>query len=168
MGDGDVGHVDRVVEVGVADEDRVGGGDEPVDEIGLDGHRALAEHAGEGETGQEGVDEHGRALVGQPESGGTEPLDLEAGGEVDAVPVPVEVLLDAGVVAMAKGEAVQDRHAPTMIRVLRPGQAADGPRRYRDPERPGGETADAGGLNPPAPTGACGFNSHPGHQEALQ
>src|SRR5262245_26526385 len=29
------------------------------------------------------------------------------------------------------------------------------------------EPVDGGGLNPPAPSGACGFESHPGHRENL-
>ena len=27
------------------------------------------------------------------------------------------------------------------------------------------ESVDAGGLNPPIPSGVCGFESHPGHHE---
>ncbi len=82
---GDRRRVDRVVEVGVADEhadDLAGRLDEAVERRRVGQRRAAQQQVGEGDPREVGVDEQRLALVAEPVAGDAEPFDLEPGRQL--------------------------------------------------------------------------------------
>ena len=82
---GDRRRVDRVVEVGVADEDAdglPGGSDEALERRRIGQRRPPQQQVAEGHPREVGIDEERLALVGEPVAGDAEPLDLEPGRQL--------------------------------------------------------------------------------------
>ena len=82
---GDGRGVERVVEVGVPEEDGVGGRHEAVEQGGVGTDDPTAQQIADRRPGDVGVDQDPRAFVGERDSGDAEPGELESGREVEVV-----------------------------------------------------------------------------------
>ncbi len=93
--------------MGVAHQDGVGRGHETLQQGGVGAEGATGVELPCRSAAQVGVDEQRVPLVGDPEAGGAEPLELEARGQVLAGVPPVERLGGADVVRVARPRTQQ-------------------------------------------------------------
>ena len=124
---GELWHVHRVVEVAVSDEHGIRLGRQPRHHLGVGPHGRRTERLTQAPPREERVDEQRRALVGQAEAGGAEPLEAHAVGQHPlGSTVQVELGEHGAVLGSAASRRVPRRTAARSPRTARRAEVRSG------------------------------------------